>query len=45
MPLVQPQGENLQYLAQVGNLPAGDVRLALNKLVMLNLVDARGRDQ
>lgn len=42
MPLAQPPGENLEYLAQVGNLPIGDVRLALNKLVMLNLVDARG---
>jgi len=42
MPLTPPHGENLHYLAQVGNLPVGDVRLALNKLVMLNLVDARG---
>ncbi|MFN8493005.1 MAG: NB-ARC domain-containing protein [Caldilineaceae bacterium] len=42
MPLTPPHGETLNYLAQVGNLPVGDVRLALNKLVMLNLVDARG---
>jgi len=42
MPLAHPQGETLNYLTEVGHLPLGDVRLALNKLVMLNLVDARG---
>lgn len=42
MPLAHPQGEELDYLADVGALDADDVRLALNKLVTLNLVDARG---
>lgn len=42
MPLVQAQGESLEYLAEISELPASAIRQALNKLVMLNLVDARG---
>jgi len=42
MPLAKPGGESLDYLAQVGNLEIGAVRMALNQLIMLKLVDARG---
>jgi hypothetical protein len=42
MPLVNPQGDELEYIAEVGDVDIGDLRLALNKLVTLNLVDARG---
>ena len=42
MPLVNPQGDDLEYIAEVGDLDIGDLRLALNKLVTRNLVDARG---
>ncbi|NJN83091.1 MAG: hypothetical protein HC802_12940 [Caldilineaceae bacterium] len=42
MPLANPQGDDVEYLAEVGDLALGDLRMALNKLVTLNLVDARG---
>ena len=42
MPLVQRDGEPLDYLAKIAKLEVGQVRMALNKLVLLNLVDARG---
>ncbi len=42
MPLAQPGGESLEFLTKVCRLEVGDVRLALNKLVLQNLVDARG---
>jgi hypothetical protein len=42
MPLANPHGDELAYLAEVGDVDSGDLRLALNKLVTLNLVDARG---
>lgn len=42
MPLVKPGGESLDYIAQVGRLEVGRVRMALNQLIQLNLVDARG---
>ena len=42
MPLAGPQGDELNYLAEVGDLDLDDLRLALNQLVTLNLVDARG---
>ncbi len=42
MPLVKLGGESLEYIAQVGNLDVGAVRMALNQLIQLNLVDARG---
>jgi len=42
MPLVKLGGESLEYIAQVGNLEIGKVRMALNQLIQLNLVDARG---
>ncbi|MCB0184447.1 MAG: hypothetical protein KDE31_09285 [Caldilineaceae bacterium] len=42
MPLAQPGGESLEFLAGVCQLESGDVRRALNNLVLFNLVDARG---
>lgn len=42
MPLAQPAGESLEFLADVCQLEVGQVRMALNQLVLLNLVDARG---
>jgi hypothetical protein len=42
MPLANPQGDDLEYIAEVGDIAVGDLRQALNKLVTLNLVDARG---
>lgn len=42
MPLVKPGGEALEFIAQIGNLDVGQVRMALNQLILLNLVDARG---
>lgn len=42
MPLVKSGGEALEFIAQVGNLEIGQVRMALNQLIQLNLVDARG---
>ncbi|MBX3012424.1 MAG: AAA family ATPase [Caldilineaceae bacterium] len=42
MPLVKPGGETLEYIADVGKMEVGQVRMALNQLIQLNLVDARG---
>ncbi len=42
MPLVNPQGDTLDVIAAVSEMEIGDVRMALNRLVMLNLIDARG---
>lgn len=42
MPLVNPQGDTLEIIAAVGEREVGVVRMALNQLVMLNLVDVRG---
>jgi hypothetical protein len=42
MPFAGPDGDDLGYLAEVGDLDLDDLRSALNQLVTLNLVDARG---
>lgn len=42
MPLGSPLGDDLDYLAEVGDLERDELRMALNQLVSLNLVDARG---
>lgn len=42
MPLGSPLGDDLEYLAEVGDLDRDELRMALNQLVTLNLVDARG---
>lgn len=42
MPLGSPLGDDLEYLAEVGDLDCDELRMALNQLVSLNLVDARG---
>ena len=42
MPLANPHGDDLDYLAEVGDLEVGELRMAMNRLVMLNLVDGRG---
>lgn len=42
MPFAGPNGDDLGYLAEVGDLDLDDLRMALNQLVTLNLVDARG---
>jgi hypothetical protein len=42
LPLGNPGGDDLAYLAEVGDLAEDTVRMALNKLVTYNLVDARG---
>lgn len=42
MPFAGPDGDELSYLAEVGDLDLDDLRMALNQLVTLNLVDARG---
>lgn len=42
MPLVQLSGGSLEYIADVGNLDVGQVRMALNQLIQLNLIDGRG---
>lgn len=42
MPLVNPQGDDIEVIAAVGGLEMGVVRSALNRLVTLNLVDAHG---
>ncbi|MEZ4863998.1 MAG: NB-ARC domain-containing protein [Caldilineaceae bacterium] len=42
MPLASPMGEDIHYLAEIGAMAVDELRLALNKLVTLNLVDARG---
>lgn len=42
MPLANPSGDEIDYLAEVGDLAIDELRTALSKLVTLNLVDARG---
>ncbi|MEM7129681.1 MAG: NB-ARC domain-containing protein [Chloroflexota bacterium] len=42
MPLGNPSGDDIDFLAEVGELSVGDIRMGLNHLVRLNLVDARG---
>lgn len=42
MPLGSPLGDDLEYLAEVGDLDRDELRMALNQLVTLNLVDAQG---
>lgn len=42
MPLVSEHGGNLDYLAQISQLPPDDLRHGLSTLVNLNLVDSRG---
>jgi hypothetical protein len=42
MLLANPFGEELEYLAEIGDLLLDDLRMAMNQLVTLNLVDARG---
>ncbi|MEZ4866685.1 MAG: NB-ARC domain-containing protein [Caldilineaceae bacterium] len=42
MPLVNPQGDELEVIAEAGAMAIEEVRLALNHLVTLKLVDARG---
>lgn len=42
MPLANPHGDDLEYLAEVGDFEVGVLRMAMNRLVMLNLVDSRG---
>ncbi|MFZ2359375.1 MAG: ATP-binding protein [Anaerolineae bacterium] len=42
MPLVSEHGGNLDFLAQISQLPSDDLRHGLSLLVTLNLVDSRG---
>lgn len=42
MPLAKPEGESLDFLAKICAMEPGEVRNVLNKLVLYNLVDARG---
>lgn len=42
MPLVKPHGDDIEAIADVGGMEVDLVRSALNQLVTLNLVDARG---
>ena len=42
MPLVNPSGDDVATIAEVGGLDADAVRQALNRLVTFNLVDAHG---
>lgn len=42
MPLTTGRGADLDYLAEISELDAGDLRAALTRLVDLNLVDSRG---
>ncbi|MBX3015413.1 MAG: hypothetical protein KF832_28090, partial [Caldilineaceae bacterium] len=42
MPFASSHGDDLDYLAEVGDLGVDELRMALNQLVSLNLVDARG---
>jgi hypothetical protein len=42
MPLANPQGDDIEFVAEVGEMELGDVRRGLERLVQLNLVDARG---
>ncbi|MEZ4705626.1 MAG: NB-ARC domain-containing protein [Caldilineaceae bacterium] len=42
MPLARPQGESLDYLAQIGGMDVETLKDALAALVRYNLVDVRG---
>lgn len=42
MPLATGRGADLDYLVEISDLDAGDLRAALTRLVELNLVDSRG---
>lgn len=42
MPLVNPSGDDVATIAEVGGLDVNAVRQALNRLVALNLVDVHG---
>ena len=42
MPLASERGGNLAYLADITQLPQGELSQALSKLVSLSLVDSRG---
>ena len=42
MPLAHPEGDELTYLAELGDLDLDEMRMALNRLVMLNLVNGHG---
>lgn len=42
MPLVNPAGDDIETIAEIGELGVDLVRGALNQLVTLNLVDTRG---
>ena len=42
MPLGNPHGDDIDFLAEVSGLSVGDIRMGLNHLARLNLVDARG---
>ena len=42
MPLAHPEGDELTYLAEIGDLDLDGMRMALNRLVMLNLVNGHG---
>jgi hypothetical protein len=42
LPLGNPAGDDIEYLAEVGDLAVDELRTALSKLVTFNLVDARG---
>jgi len=42
MPLVNPNGDEMDIISEVGEIEVGLVRNALNQLVTLNLVETRG---
>jgi hypothetical protein len=42
MPLVNPSGETLPIIAEMGGVTEAVVHTALQRLVRLNLVDVRG---
>ncbi len=42
MPFAHPEGDELDYLAEIVDLPLEEMRRTLNRLVILNLVNAHG---
>ncbi len=42
MPLVDPDGDDLATIAEMGEQPVDTIRWRLNRLVMLNLIDVHG---
>jgi len=42
MPLANLEGDELEYLAEIGDLDLDEMRMALNRLVTLNLVNGYG---